>query len=153
MVVQRGCCRPSCAAWFLLPEQPKFGKLCPLLRFRTRSQLEVPVPATLGEAEAARVGGLICTSVSGWPWPGGAAVGDPGPTGAALLWVASPSRGTCGYGTGKGWLEAAPPGLLRRGEQPCDPWKSPSQLHLCPICYVLQIILNEERRSWVRQEL
>lgn len=61
---------------------------------------------------------------------------------------ASPSRGALRYRT------AAPPGEIRAaterllgersGHRPRGCWKTSSQLHVCPVCYMVQIILNEE---------
>lgn len=91
--------------WLLiLSEQAKFGNLCPLLRFRMRSQLEVPAPVTLYEAEITRVAGFDLGIDLSLALVKGSRRGSclslfRHRVGPALLRAASPSRGTSRYRT------------------------------------------------------
>lgn len=74
------------------------------------------MPATLGEVEATRVAGLICKLISVWPWSWEATVGAPSSLREPFCCgPASPSRGTCRYGSGEGLAGRSP--LERRATQ------------------------------------
>lgn len=105
------------------------------------------MPVTLGEVEATRVAGLICKLISVWPWSGEATVGAPSsPREPLCCGPASPSRGTCWYGSGEG---LAGRGSSGEESNPAFCGRVPASSASAWFVTFCRLSLNDEQRSWV----